>query len=133
MICYKVTYSLKVLLCYVCEPIYIVSFNITVVTAGLENTFAKILKLSLSYTISCSKWQNFKAVTHSSACGTCLCKCISTIFNLAIRQGFVLSRMTSFTLHKQSQRSRSIIYDGSRFLGLFWKEKHRCLITKEIR
>ena len=24
---------------------------------------------------------------------------------------------------KQSQRSRSILQDGSRFLGLFWKEK----------
>ena len=30
---------------------------------------------------------------------------------------------TSFTLPKQSQRSRSILNDGSRFLGLFWKEK----------
>ena len=30
---------------------------------------------------------------------------------------------TSFILPKQSQRSRSILKDGSRFLGLFWKEK----------
>ena len=30
---------------------------------------------------------------------------------------------TSFALPKQSQRSRSILKDGSRFLGLFWKEK----------
>ena len=30
---------------------------------------------------------------------------------------------TSFTLPKQSQRSRSILLDGSRFWGLFWKEK----------
>ena len=29
----------------------------------------------------------------------------------------------SFTLPKQSQKSRSILKDGSRFLGLFWKEK----------
>ena len=28
-----------------------------------------------------------------------------------------------FTLPKQSQRSRSVLQDGSRFLGLFWKEK----------
>ena len=56
---------------------------------------------------------------------------------LAIRQGFPLSRMstnnqislmqfccnTSFTLPKQSQRSRSVLKDGSRFLGLFWKKK----------
>ena len=55
----------------------------------------------------------------------------------AIRQGFCPSRMTSnnyispmkfcnntnFTLPKQSQRSRSILQDGSRSLGLFWKEK----------
>ena len=39
---------------------------------------------------------------------------------------------TSFTLPKQSQRSRSILKDGSRSLGLFWKE-NICLITKEIR
>ena len=29
---------------------------------------------------------------------------------------------TSLTPPKQSQRSRSILKDGSRFLGLFWKE-----------
>ena len=29
---------------------------------------------------------------------------------------------TNFTLPKQSQRSRSIFQDGSRSLGLFWKE-----------
>ena len=56
----------------------------------------------------------------------------------AIRRGFHLSRMTtnnlissmkfcyntSFTLPKQSQRSRSVLEDGSRSLGLFWKEKN---------
>ena len=30
---------------------------------------------------------------------------------------------TNFTLPKQSQRSRSILPDGSRSLSLFWKEK----------
>ena len=30
---------------------------------------------------------------------------------------------TNFTLPKQSQRSRSVLLDGSRSLGLFWKEK----------
>ena len=30
---------------------------------------------------------------------------------------------TNFTLPKQSQRSRSVLEDGSRSLGLFWKEK----------
>ena len=30
---------------------------------------------------------------------------------------------TSFTLPKQSKRSRSILQDGSRSFGLFWKEK----------
>ena len=30
---------------------------------------------------------------------------------------------TNFTLPIQSQRSRSILQDGSRSLGLFWKEK----------
>ena len=30
---------------------------------------------------------------------------------------------TNFTLPKQSQRSRSVLQDGSRSLGLFWKEK----------
>ena len=65
----------------------------------------------------------------------------------AIRQGFCPSRMTSnneislnkfcyntnFTLPKQSQRSRSILQDGSTSLGLFLKEKKLCLITEEIR
>ena len=31
---------------------------------------------------------------------------------------------TSSTLPKLSQRSRSILQDGSRSLGLFWKEKN---------
>ena len=30
---------------------------------------------------------------------------------------------TNFTLSKQSQRSISVLQDGSRSLGLFWKEK----------
>ena len=30
---------------------------------------------------------------------------------------------TNFNLPKQSQRSRSVLQDGSRSLGLFWKEK----------
>ena len=41
---------------------------------------------------------------------------------------------TNFDLPKQSQRSRSILQDlqdGSRSLGLFWKEKLR-LIIEEI-
>ena len=64
----------------------------------------------------------------------------------AIRRGFRPSRMTSnnlispmkfcyntnSTLPKQSQSSRSILQDGSRTFGLFWKEKKR-LITEEIR
>ena len=39
---------------------------------------------------------------------------------------------TSFTLPKQSQRSRWILLDGSRFWGMIWKEKKLCLITEEI-
>ena len=39
---------------------------------------------------------------------------------------------TDFTLPKQSQRSRSVLQDGSRSLGLFWKEKKLRLITEEI-
>ena len=39
---------------------------------------------------------------------------------------------TNFTFPKQSQRSRSILQDGSRSFGLFWKEKIH-LITEEIR
>ena len=31
---------------------------------------------------------------------------------------------TNFTLPKQSKRSRSVLKDGSRSLGLFWKEKN---------
>ena len=31
---------------------------------------------------------------------------------------------TNFTLPKQFQRSRSVFQDGSRFLGLFWKENN---------
>ena len=31
---------------------------------------------------------------------------------------------TNFTLPKQSQRSRSVFQDGSRVLGLFWKENN---------
>ena len=31
---------------------------------------------------------------------------------------------SNFTLPKQSQRSRSIFQDGSRSLGLFWKENN---------
>ena len=56
---------------------------------------------------------------------------------LAIRRGFRPSRMTSnnlispmkfcyntnSTLPKQCQSSRSILQDGSRTFGLFWKEK----------
>ena len=30
---------------------------------------------------------------------------------------------TNFTLPKQSRRSRSVLQDGSRSVGLFWKEK----------
>ena len=55
----------------------------------------------------------------------------------AIRQGFSPSRMTSnnlispmkfcyntnSTLPKQCQSSRSVLQDGSRTFGLFWKEK----------
>ena len=40
---------------------------------------------------------------------------------------------TNFTLPKLSQRSRSILQDGSRSFGLFWKEKKLRLITEEIR
>ena len=43
-----------------------------------------------------------------------------------------VSPHTHFTLPKQSQRSRPILYDGPGFFGLFWKEK-LCLITEEIR
>ena len=56
----------------------------------------------------------------------------------AIRRGFCPSRMTSnnlispmkfcyntnSTLPKQCQSSRSILQDGSRTFGLFWKEKN---------
>ena len=56
---------------------------------------------------------------------------------LAIRRGFRPSRMTSnnlispmkfcyntnSTLPKQCQSSRSVLQDGSRTFGLFWKEK----------
>ena len=65
---------------------------------------------------------------------------------LAIRRGVYSSRMTSnnkispmefcyntnFTLPKQSQGSRSILQDGSRYLGLLSKEKELHLITVEI-
>ena len=40
---------------------------------------------------------------------------------------------SNFTLPKQSQRSRSVLEDGSRSLGLFWTEKNLRLITEEIR
>ena len=64
----------------------------------------------------------------------------------AIRRGFRPSRMTSnnlispmkfcyntnSTLPKQCQSSLSVLQDGSRTFGLFWKEKTR-LITEEIR
>ena len=39
---------------------------------------------------------------------------------------------TSLILPKQSQKSRSILQDGSRFLGLFLEGKKICFITKEI-
>ena len=65
----------------------------------------------------------------------------------AIRRGFRPSRMTSnnlispmkfcyntnSTLPKQCQSSRSVLQDGSRTFGLFWKEKKKRLITEEIR
>ena len=65
----------------------------------------------------------------------------------AIRRGFRPSRMTSnnlispmkfcyntnSTFPKQCQSSRSILQDGSRTFGLFWKEKKTRLITEEIR
>ena len=40
---------------------------------------------------------------------------------------------TNFTLPKQTQRCRSVLQDGSRSLGLFWKKKKLRLITEEIR
>ena len=45
---------------------------------------------------------------------------------------------TNFTLPRQSQRPRSILQDGSRILGLFWKEKipsynQRNTVLKERR
>ena len=63
----------------------------------------------------------------------------------AIRWSFPLSKLTtnniisplkfcystSFTLPKQSQRSRSVLLNGSRFLGLFWKEKNTVLKPKK--
>ena len=39
---------------------------------------------------------------------------------------------TNSTLPKQCQSSRSVLQDGSRTFGLFWKEKP-LLITEEIR
>ena len=65
----------------------------------------------------------------------------------AIRRGFRPSRMTSnnlisptkfcyntnSTLPKQCQNSRSVLQDGSRTFGLFWKKKKPRLITEEIR
>ena len=59
----------------------------------------------------------------------------------AIRRGFRPSRMTSnnlispmkfcyntnSTLPKQCQSSRSVLQDGSRTFGLFWKEKNPVL------
>ena len=38
---------------------------------------------------------------------------------------------TNLTLPKQSQRSRSILQDGSTSLGLFWKEKDSVLQSKK--
>ena len=38
---------------------------------------------------------------------------------------------TNFTIPKQSQRSRSVLQDGSRSLGLFWKEKNSVLQPKK--
>ena len=40
---------------------------------------------------------------------------------------------TKLTLPKQSKSSRSVLQDGSRSLGLFWKKKKLRLITEEIR
>ena len=63
----------------------------------------------------------------------------------AIRRGFRPSRMTSnnlispmkfcyntnSTLPKQCQSSRSVLQDGSRTFGLFWKEKNPVLQPKK--
>ena len=38
---------------------------------------------------------------------------------------------TNFNLPKQSQRPGSLLQDGSRSLGLFWKEKKLCLKAKK--
>ena len=40
---------------------------------------------------------------------------------------------TNSTPPKQCQSSRSVLQDGSRTFGLFWKEKKPRLITEEIR
>lgn len=49
---------------------------------------------------------------------------ISQVFNSAIKM--------CFSLPKQSQRSRSILQDGSRSLRVFGSESERpCLITKK--
>ena len=40
---------------------------------------------------------------------------------------------TNSALPKQCQSSRSVLQDGSRTFGLFWKEKKPRLITEEIR
>ena len=76
-------------------------------------------------------------------------KTIPNIYHIfpARRRGFRPSRMTSnnlispmkfcyntnSTLPKQCQSSRSVLQDGSRTFGLFWKEKKNRLITEEIR
>ena len=42
---------------------------------------------------------------------------------MAFSHTVFLNYKTGFSLPTQSQKSRSILEDGSRFLGLFWKGK----------
>ena len=39
---------------------------------------------------------------------------------------------TNFTIPEQSQRSRSVLQDRSKSLGLFWKEKKLCLYQNKV-
>ena len=48
-----------------------------------------------------------------------------------LNQSCEISFKMGFSFLKQTQKSRSVFQDRSRFLGLFWERK-TCLITKYI-
>ena len=70
-------------------------------------------------------WSSYSLLPYLSSYKTGFCPSTMTSNNLISPMKF--RNNTNFTLPKQSQRSRSVLQDGSRSLGWFWKKKNSIL------